>query len=48
MVDIVYLYFKTEFDKVPHERHAKVNAHVNQGDAARWIRNWLTGRRQLD
>ena len=24
----------------------KVNAHVIQGDAARWIRNWLSGRRQ--
>ena len=25
----------------------KVNAHGIQGDAARWIRNWLAGRRQL-
>ena len=24
----------------------KVNAHGIQGDAARWIRNWLAGRRQ--
>ena len=24
----------------------KVNAHGVQGDAARWIRNWLAGRRQ--
>ena len=23
-----------------------VNAHGIQGDAARWIRNWLVGRRQ--
>ena len=25
----------------------KVNAHGIQGGAARWIRNWLAGRRQL-
>ena len=25
----------------------KVNAHGIQGDAARWIRSWLAGRRQL-
>ena len=32
---------------VPHERlMVKVNAHGIQGDAARWIRNWLAGRRQ--
>ena len=24
----------------------KVNAHCIQGDATRWIRNWLAGRRQ--
>ena len=24
-----------------------INAHGIQGDAARWIRNWLYGRRQL-
>ena len=24
----------------------KVNSHGIQGDAARWIRNWLAGRRQ--
>ena len=24
----------------------KLNAHGIQGDAARWIRNWIAGRRQ--
>ena len=43
-VDLVYLDFQKAFDKVPHERlMVKVNAHVIQGDAARWIRNWLAG-----
>ena len=45
-VDLVYLDFLNAFDKVPHERlMIKVNAHDIQGDAARWIRNWLAGRR---
>ena len=45
--DLVYLDFQKVFDKVPHERlMVKVNAHGIQGDAARWIRNWLVGRRQ--
>ena len=46
-VDLVYLDFQKAFDEVPHERlMVKVNAHGIQGDAARWIRNWLAGRRQ--
>ena len=46
-VDLVYLNFKTAFDKLPHERlMLKVNAHGIHGDAARWIRNWLADRRQ--
>ena len=46
-VDLVYLCFQKAFDKVPHERlMVKVNAHSIQNDAARWIRNWLSGRRQ--
>ena len=46
-VDLVYLDFQKAFDKVPHERlMVKVNAHGFQGDAARWIRNWLAGRCQ--
>ena len=39
--------FQKAFDKVSHERlMLKVNAHGIQGDAARWIRNWLVGRHQ--
>ena len=46
-VDLVYLDFRKAFDKVPHERlMVKVDAHGIQGDAARWIRNWLAGLRQ--
>ena len=46
-VDLVYLDFQKAFDKAPHERLiVKVNAHGIQGDAAKWIRNWLAGRRQ--
>ena len=46
-VDLVNLDFQKTFNKVPHERlMGKVNAHGIQGDAARWIRNWLAGRRQ--
>ena len=46
-VDLVYLDFQKAFDKVSHERlMVKVNAHGIQGDAGRWIRNWLAGRRQ--
>ena len=46
-VDLVYLDFQKAFDKVPHERlMAKLNAHGIQGDASRWIHNWLAGRRQ--
>ena len=46
-VDLVYLDFQKAFDMVPHERlMLKVNAHGIQGDAARWIRCWLAGRRQ--
>ena len=46
-VDLVYRHFQKAFDKVPHERLiVKVNAYGIQGDAARWIRNWLAGRPQ--
>ena len=47
-VDLVYLGFQKAFDNEPHERlMLKVNPHGIQGDAARCIRNWLAGRRQL-
>ena len=46
-IDLVYLGFQKAFDKVPHERlMVEVYAHGIQGDAARWIRNCLAGRRQ--
>ena len=46
-VDLVYLDFQNAFDKVPHERlMVKVTAHGIQDDEARWMRNWLVGRRQ--
>ena len=46
-VDLVNLDFQKAFDKVCHERPMlSVNAHGIQGDAVRWIRNWLAGRRQ--
>ena len=39
--------FQKAFDKVPHETlMLTVKAHGIQGDTARWIRNWLAGRRQ--
>ena len=46
-VDLIYLDFQKAFDKVLHERLlVKVMTHGIQGSAARWIRNWLEGRRQ--
>ena len=46
-VDLVYQDFLNAFDKVPHERLMLiVNAQGIQCDAARWIRNWFSGRRQ--
>ena len=46
-VDLIYLDCQKAFDKVPHERLlVNVMAHGIQGSAARWIRNWLAGRRQ--
>ena len=45
-VDLFYLDFQSAFGKVSHERLLlEVNAHGIQVDAARWIRNWLAGRR---
>ena len=47
VVDLVYLYFQKAFDKESHERlMLKVNAHGIQGNAERWIRNWLAGHRE--
>ena len=46
-VDIIYLDFQKAFDKVPHRRlMRKVRALGIDGEVARWIENWLEGRRQ--
>ena len=39
--------FAKAFDKVPHFRLIKkLNAHGVDGNVAKWIFSWLTGRRQ--
>ena len=44
---VVYLDFAKAFDKVPTERlQKKVLAHGIGGQVARWIRSWLTARKQ--
>ena len=46
-VDVVYLDFSKAFDKVPHVRlMSKVRAHGILGNVARWIEEWLHGRKQ--
>ncbi len=46
-VDVIFLDFAKAFDKVPKERLLqKLKAHGVNGNILRWIRNWLTGRRQ--
>ena len=46
-VDIIYLDFAKAFDKVPHSRLlVKLEACGITGNVLRWIKNWLTGRRQ--
>ena len=46
-IDIVYLDFAKAFDKVPTARlMKKLRAHGIGGWVARWIEEWLTGRRQ--
>jgi hypothetical protein len=45
--DIVFLDFAKAFDKVPKNRLLeKLRAHGVRGDVLRWIKNWLSGRRQ--
>ncbi len=45
--DIIYLDFSKAFDRVPHERLIrKVEAHGIRGNISKWIKAWLTGRRQ--
>lgn len=46
-VDVVFLDFAKAFDKVPVERLLKkLQGHGIGGHLLRWIRAWLTGRRQ--
>ena len=46
-LDIIYLDFAKAFDKVPHKRLIKkLEAHGIAGNVSRWIKNWLTDRRQ--
>ncbi len=46
-VDVIFLDFAKAFDKVPKKRLlAKLKAHGVEGKVLRWIRNWLTGRKQ--
>ena len=46
-MDIVYLYFKKAFDKVPHQRLlVKLKAHGIENYVFSWIEQWLTHIRQ--
>ena len=46
-VDVIYLDFEKAFDKVPYRRLlSKLRALGVGGEVARWIENWLSGRRQ--
>lgn len=46
-VDVIYLDFAKAFDKVPkHRLIAKIKAHGVNGSIAKWIEEWLTGRKQ--
>jgi ribonuclease P/MRP protein subunit RPP40 len=46
-VDVIYLDFQKAFDKAPHERLlSKLKATGINGKLLRWIRQWLTGRKQ--
>ena len=46
-VDVVYLDFQNNFDKVPHQRLLlKLKAHGIGNDIIYWIENWLTHIRQ--
>ena len=45
--DIIYLDFSKAFDKVPHQRLlSKVKAHGIEGKVFRWIKEWLSDRKQ--
>ncbi len=45
--DVIFLDFAKAFDKVPRERLLeKLRAHGIRGKTLKWIRSWLSGRRQ--
>jgi len=46
-LDVIYLDFQKAFDKVPHRRLLmKLQAHGIDGEILRWIKGWLSGRKQ--
>ena len=46
-VDVVYLDFQKDFDKVPHQRLLlKQKSHGIGHDVINWIGKWLTHRKQ--
>jgi len=46
-VDVIYLDFSKAFDSVPHERLLlKLRAYGIQGNILRWIKSFLSGRKQ--
>ena len=46
-VDVIYLDFQKEFDKVPHQRLIhNLKSHGMGNSIINWIEQWLTDRRQ--
>ena len=46
-LDVIYLDFQKAFDKVPHKRLLmKLQAHGIDGEILRWIKGWLSLRKQ--
>ena len=46
-MDVIYLDFQKDFDKVPHQRLLiKLKSHGMGVNIVTWIENWLTDRKQ--
>ena len=46
-VDVIYLDFQEEFDKVPHQRLIiRLKSHGMGNSIVNWIEQWLSDRRQ--
>ena len=46
-MDVVYLDFQKDFDKVPHKRLLhKLKMHGIKGKVVAWIEDWLINRKQ--